>query len=164
MNPIEGDLVPVRYCVLILFCLLLSSCTKQKSVKHKSNSAQIFDTQDKSVYLDTIIQQEAMLIDVPIPLYDQRIIPAFCDQIEHDTLVFGYKSPLVHSQAIEFFINQMERYGWRHLVSFNTFLESVLQFESPDRYCTVVIKSLSTPDVGSSIFIYIKRASTEARS
>jgi hypothetical protein len=154
----------VRSLVLMLFCLLLSSCTKQHSPKQKSGTEKQHNNQPDSAKLDTIIQQEAMLVDIPIPLYDQRIIEVTCDEIERDTLVFGYISPLTHSQAVEFFINQMERYGWRHLVSFDTYSESVLQFESPDRYCTVLIKNSEDRSSGSSIFIYIKRASTQARS
>jgi hypothetical protein len=162
---IRGDLAIVRYFMtMMLFCLLLSSCTQQHSSKHKNGTEKQPDHQHNSARLDTIIQQEAMLVDVPIPLYDQRILSPLYDETERDTLVFGYKSPLTHDQAVEFFIKQMERYGWRHLVSFDTFSESVLQFESPDRYCTVLIKNSENTSTGSSIFIYIKRASTEARS
>ncbi len=113
-------------------------------------------------YLDTIIQQEAMLVDVPIPLYDHRIIPAMHDVTEHDTLVFGYKSPLNTDQAISFFMTQMERYGWKHMVTFVAH-ETIAQFESPDRYCTVVIKKSDHCVSGSVIFMYIKKASTDAR-
>lgn len=121
----------------------------------------LINPSDKS-YLDTIIQQEAMLVDVPIPLYDHRIIPPMYNVIEHDTLVFGYKSPLNSDQAISFFMTQMERYGWKHMVTFVAH-ESVLQFESPDRYCTVVIKKSDNYVLGSVIFMYIKKASTDAR-
>ena len=159
MNPIGRDLVIVR-CVLIVLCLLLSSCNKHQSSQRKNNIEESLNNHKNDI-LDTIIQQEAMLIDIPIPLYDQRIIP-FSHQItESDTLVFGYQCPLSRTQAIEFFMNQMERYGWRHLVLFEG-EESLLQFESPDRYCTVIIKNSTSSH--SSIFIYIKRASMDARS
>lgn len=157
MNPIKGDL-GIVHCFMIMFCLLLSSCTKQDSSKQKKGIEQLFDN-GKDTYLDVIIQQEAMLVDIPIPLFDERIIPSSSDTIKSDTLTFGYKSPLSREQAIDFFLNQMERYGWKHLVSFEG-VESLLQFESPDRYCTVVIKNSS--HASSCIFIYIKRASTDA--
>jgi hypothetical protein len=77
-----------------------------------------------------------------------------CNQ---DTLVLGYKSPLSRQEAIEFFMNQMERYGWKHLVSFDA-PEMLLQFESPNRYCSIVIKSSDHTSEHSSIFIYIKKS------
>ncbi len=159
MNPIRGDLVIVR-CLMVMFCLLFSSCTKQHSYRQKKSVEQLFDKGQDTI-LDTIIQQEAMLVDIPIPLYDERIIPSSPHAIESDTLIFGYKSPLSHRQAIDFFVNQMERLGWKHLVSFEG-IESLLQFESPNRYCTIVIKNLANQLSSSCIFIYIKRASTDA--
>ena len=162
MNPIRGDLAIVRGVCALLVCILFPSCSKQQVSMHNDTEEQLRNQQNNAL-LDIVIQQEAMLIDIPIPLYDQRILPPTYDEIERDTLVFGYKSPLSHSQAVEFFINQMERYGWRHLVSFDTYSESILQFKSPDRYCTVVINDFLNKSC-SSIFIYIKRASTDARS
>jgi hypothetical protein len=164
MNPIRGDLAIVWYCMALLFCLLFSSCTRRQVSTHVSGTEKQSGNQHYSTFLDTVIQQEAMLVDIPIPLYDHRILPTSYDETERDTLVFGYKSPLDHNQAVEFFINQMERLGWRHLVSFDTYSESILQFKSPDRYCTVVVQKSEKESVGSSIFIYIKRASTDARS
>jgi hypothetical protein len=140
---------------MLLFCLLLSSCTKQQSRQHKKSVTQLVDKTQNSL-LDMIGQHEAMLVDVPIPLYDERIIIPLSDNSEGGTLVFGYKSPLSCEQAINFFITQMERLGWKHLVRFDG-IESILQFESPDRYCTVVVKSNAASH--SSIFIYLKKAS-----
>ena len=159
MNPIKGDLVVVR-CLMIMFCLLLSSCTKQSSSRQKKG-VESLNNRSQDNCLDIIIQQEAMLVDIPIPLFDTRIIPSFSHVNESDTLLFGYKSPLSKSQAIDFFLNQMERLGWKHLVLFES-QESLLQFKSPDRYCTVVIKNSAVASY-SSIFIYIKkRTSTDA--
>ena len=159
MNPIRGDLVVVR-CFMVLLCLLLSSCAKQNSYQHKKGIEQLFDG-NQETYLDFIIQQEAMLVDIPIPLFDERIIPSFHQATESDTLTFGYKSPLSHDQVVDFFVNQMERLGWKHLVSFKG-LESLLQFKSPDRYCTIVIKNSVNQSLSSLVFIYIKRASMNA--
>lgn len=144
----------VLRCLLAVFCLLIPSCTKYRPLQQKSNGDQSLADDQKKI-LDTIVQQEAMLVDVPIPLYDERIIPLNNFSIESDTLVFGYKSPLACAQAQAFFMNQMERYGWQHLVSF-TSQDILLQFSSPDRYCTVIIKDVHGSS-GSSIFIYIKK-------
>lgn len=159
MNPIRGDLVIIR-CCMFLFCLLFSSCTKQKSYKQKNNNALSANSM-KETYLDTIVQQEAMLTDIPIPLFDARIIPSSFNLIKSDTLLFGYKSPLSYEQAIDFFLKQMERLGWKHLVTLDG-EESLLEFKSPDRYCTIVVKRSTLPSC-SLIFIYIKkRTSTDA--
>jgi hypothetical protein len=143
---------------MIMFCLLFSSCTKRNiPQQQKSIESVVNDDQDK--HLDFIIQQEAMLVDIPIPLFDERImLPS--SFAEDGDLVFGYKSPLSYTQAIDFFSNQMERLGWKHIVSFEG-VDIIMQFKSPDRYCTIVInksESLSP----SSIFIYLKKASVEA--
>src|SRR5258708_5617087 len=103
MNPIREDLVTIRCVTIMVFCLFLSSCIKQQPLQQKSNNDQLLI--DNQKILDLIIQQEAMLIDIPIPLYDHRIIPSdssFC--FTSDTLVFGYKSPLSRAQARDFFM------------------------------------------------------------
>jgi hypothetical protein len=160
MTPIRGDLVVVRCLFMMMFCLLFSSCTKQQSYRHKKSVEQSLDKRQDTI-LDTIIRQEAMLVDIPIPLFDERIIQSSSYSTESDTLIFGYKSPLSPAQAIDFFLTQMERLGWKHLVTFEG-MESLLQFESPDRYCTVVVKNSGISPSHSCIFIHIKRASTDA--
>lgn len=153
MNPIGRDLGIARWMVIAL-CLLLSSCTKHQSLQQK-NSIEEPLINNKNNILDTIIQQEAMLVDIPIPLYDERIIPSFDHTIASDTLTFGYVCPLSFTQAVDFFMNQMERYGWKHLVTFEG-KDLLLQFASPDRYCTIIIKNTVTPS-STRIFIYIKK-------
>ena len=143
-------------CAVIVFCLLLSSCTKHQSSQQKNDVDQALLNHQKNI-LDGIIQQEAMLVDIPIPLYDERIIPSVDSSVASDTLVFGYKSPLSCAQAQAFFMNQMERYGWQHLISFES-VELLLQFSSPDRYCTVIIKNDELNSLHSRIFIYIKKS------
>jgi hypothetical protein len=145
---------------MIMFCLLFSSCTKQSSYSEQKSIEQPLDNNQDTI-LDIIIQQEAMLVDIPIPLYDARIISSSSYATESDTLTFGYKSPLSRNQAIDFFLNQMERLGWKLIVLFDA-QEALLQFESPDRFCTVIIKNSENNTSGSSLFIYIKRASTNA--
>jgi len=138
--------------------LLLSSCTKQQRPQKKKSVTQLSESDNAKHRVDDILQQ-VMLVDVPIPLYDERIMIPPSDITAGGTLVFGYKSPLQKDQAIDFFVTQMERLGWKHLVTFEG-EEVILQFESPDRYCTVVIKNISSSH--SSIFIHLKKASTEA--
>lgn len=138
-----------------MFCLLLSSCTKRNLHQQQKPVIESTDnTQDN--YREFIIQQEAMLVDIPIPFFDERIIVPSSPIGEDGTLVFGYKSPLSCIQAIDFFVCQMERLGWKHQISFEGGVEIILQFKSPDRYCTVVINKSDTSS-HSSIFIYIKK-------
>jgi hypothetical protein len=154
MNPMREDLVVIR-CLMIMFCLLFfPSCTKQSLYRQKHDVEELVDKSHEE-FLDRIIQQEAMLVDIPIPLFDERIIPSSFEAIESDTLLFGYKSPLSRDQAIDFFLKQMERLGWKHLVSFES-VETLLQFKSPDRYCTIIIKNCLS-SASSSIFMYIKK-------
>jgi len=142
---------------MIMFCLLFSSCTKRTISQQQHISVDPVITKEQDKHLDFIIQQEAMLIDIPIPLFDERIIiPS--SQVEDGTLVFGYKSLLSYTQAIDFFMTQMERLGWKHIVTFEG-AETIVQFKSPDRYCTIIITKAESY---SSIFIYLKKASVKA--
>jgi hypothetical protein len=157
MNSVREGLGVARRIAVILLCMFLSSCTKRQAPTHKDvidhASRERVETQKKA--LDTIAQQEAMLVDIPIPLYDERIVSSTYT-IDSETLVFGYKSPLSCAQAVEFFMHQMERYGWQHLVTFEA-AQILLQFSNPDRYCTVIIKNDDRDPALSCVFIYIKK-------
>ncbi len=150
------DFAITRFYAIVVFCMLFPSCAKKQLPERPIDTNQASINNNLTVVLDTIAQQEAMLIDIPIPFYDERIIPSDY-RVDSETLFFGYKSPLSRNEAIDFFMKQMERYGWQHLISFDA-QEVLLQFQSPDRYCSVVIKSADNGSEGSSIFIYIKRA------
>jgi hypothetical protein len=154
MNYGRGD-GRIIFCYALLVCFILSACSK-RSAQNKYNNDNQQHCSFQSMILERVIQQEAMLVNIPLPLYDERILPVSYDD-DASFIKLGYKSPLSLQQAIDFFMNQMERYGWRHLVSFEG-QESILQFENPDCYCTVVITSLEKNC--SSVFIYMKRAST----
>lgn len=156
MNPIVGDLRVVRCCIALIICLFFSSCSKQQPQQQKTEIDQQLNAH--RVILDNIAQQEAMLVDIPIPFYDERIISSHSDR-QTDTLVFGYKSPFSWDQAVDFFMQQMERHGWQHLVTFDA-TDIILQFSSPNRYCTVVIENYKHEQSYSCIFIYIKKASS----
>lgn len=154
MNYGRGD-GRIVFCYALLLCFILSACSKRSAQNKYDDSSQQYCLL-QSMILERVIQQEAMLVNIPLPLYDERILPVSYND-DTSLIKLGYKSPLSLQQAIDFFMNQMERYGWRHLVSFEG-QESILQFENPDCYCTVVIKSRENN--GSFVFIYMKRAST----
>ena len=144
----------------IVFCLFLSSCVKRQTSQPKVEVDHAEIDRQKEI-LDVIIRQEAMLVDILIPIYDERIIQSCDDVARLDTLFFGYKSPLSCSRAHDFFMTQMERYGWQHLVSFEV-TDLLLQFASPYRYCTIIIKKSDDNSAHSSIFIYIKRLNQDS--
>jgi len=140
------------YCILV--SLLLCGCAKRQEVcPHKVLEQHIIEqvNSHKEAIIDVIVQQEAMITNIPFPLYDERIIPAAYTVDTCESVVFGYKSPFSSSQAIEFFLIQMERFGWKYLVFFDGF-ESILQFKNPTHYCTIIIKEYDSNH--SLIMIY----------
>jgi hypothetical protein len=151
----------VYHSIALLLFFFLSGCSKKSLEKKKITDIDLAHDsfEYKQTVMDTIIQQEAMLVNVPLPLYDERII--LDSSFDEDQgVVLGYKSPLTVEQVIAFFMNEMERYGWKHLVTFYS-SESILQFQSPHFYCTVLTQSLENRY--SRIIIYMKKASTDAR-
>lgn len=148
--------------VALLLIFFLSGCIskKQSGKKIAMDVDYVHDSiAHKQVVMNTIIQQEAMLVDVPLPLYDERII-LDSNPDEDQGIILGYKSSLTVAQVISFFMNEMERYGWKHLITFYA-TESILQFQSPHSYCTILTQSLENRY--SRIIIYMKKASTDAR-
>lgn len=145
----------MAFLLIIMLCLLFSSCVKKQSLQSQESLIEEVPIESNRDILTLIEQQEMLLVDIPLPLYNERIIPTFVDTTQTDTMVFGYKSPLSRQDAMNFFINQMERYGWKQLVCFDSF-EIILEFESPYRYCTILIREAENNN--SSIFIFIKKS------
>jgi len=156
MNDDRGECGVLYWQVIVLSFLLVGCSRHQLSEKHTDSSDIKSDYLVQSALIDNIIKQEAMLVNIPLPLYDERILPSSLDTVDRDVIVLGYKSSLTPSQIIDFFLSQMERYGWKQLVLFAGF-ESILQFKNPDFYCTILVRSLEKNF--SSIFIYMKRTS-----
>lgn len=150
----RGDREIVVWSIILCISIILSACSKRCAQSQNTNYNAHND--ELQLALDKIIQQEAMLTNVPIPLYEERIL-TLSYQKDENIILLGYKSQLSADQLIDYFMNQMERYGWKHIVFFEA-QESILQFENPDYYCTILIKRSETNS--SSFFIYIKRAST----
>ena len=115
-----------QYNVLCLFflCVLMNGCTR-KAIKR---SDALF-----------INQQEAKLVDIPIPLYDEWLSVASNDSNTEDNAMLGYRSSLSVAVIINFYVHEMERLGWKQLKLFQG-TESLVQFESPDRLCSISIR------------------------
>ncbi|MGB8366827.1 MAG: hypothetical protein WCD44_00560, partial [Candidatus Babeliales bacterium] len=109
--------------IIVLCSFLLGNC-KKKIIQ-------------KPIF--SIDQQEAKFIDIPIPLYDERLFMEESDSTKQDETIFGYRSPLSSSMIIDFYVHEMERLGWKQLILFHG-AESLIQFESPTRFCSISIR------------------------
>lgn len=139
--------------------VMLPSCIykQSKDTQQVCSIEPIFVRNVDDEVVDRLIYQESLLIDIPIPLYDTRIVSAFRYEVIDNTsfVVLGYKSPLAATEVIVFLMNQMERYGWKHLVTFQG-PQAMVQFKAPGRYCTVVVESDNVSE-DIRIFIYASR-------
>jgi len=100
----------------IVFCLFLSSCIKRQTSQPKVEVDHAEIDRQKEI-LDAIIRQEAMLVDIPIPIYDERIIQSCDDVARLDTT---YRRKLLESddnrikydtakqKAIKFYQNALQ--------------------------------------------------------
>jgi hypothetical protein len=149
MNVNRGD-YGVLFVGFLVSLFLWGFTKKNHKKKYELQHVELM----RSALIDRIVEQEAMLVNIPIPLYDERIIPEQLADHGSLTIFLGYKSPLSLIQAQSFFEHQMERYGWRHLVTLEAD-DLILQFDNPDAYCTIRIVRLT--DSHSLIFIYTKR-------
>ncbi len=86
--------------------------------------------------IDLIRQQEAKLIDIPLPGFSQPIPEYYSCS---DGVVLGYKTTLSGDELCSFYKTEMEREGW--VASKKQFCGDVasLSFEKPDRVCRVAI-------------------------
>ncbi len=122
-----------RLPFFILTCLV-ASCSYQKSRQGRANNT--------SKRLEFIKQQEAKLSDIPIPL-NAEPLDSYCeDAPSTDKLILGYRSDIKSDAAISFYTAEMERCGWQ-LVSSCYGLESILNFDKPNRFCTISIQSIA---------------------
>ncbi len=109
---------------VFLLCIIISGCTKKST--NRSNAF-------------AVNQQEAKLIDIPIPLYDERLSMGASDSTKQNNTILGYRSSLAVTAIIDFYVHEMERLGWRQLALFQG-TESLVQFESPERLCSISIR------------------------
>ena len=109
---------------LFLLCVLINGCTRRAV----NRSSTLF-----------INQQEAKLVDIPIPLYDEWLSVESNDSNTEDNTMLGYRSSLSVDVIIDFYVHEMERLGWQQLKLFQG-TESLVQFESPERLCSISIR------------------------
>ncbi len=129
----------------LVMLFILSSCIRQHSKKK---------AQEHNNAITSVFQQEAMLVDIPIPLYDERIlVQGKHSQAEQNATMLGYRSSLLSDDIIEFYMQEMERLGWRQVKVFKG-IESLLQFESPGRLCTISVRENKKRRAKTDILIF----------
>lgn len=105
-------------------------------------------------------RKEAILVDIPIPLFSNRI-PVINDDSYGNQIVLGYQSTVTATELITLYREQMERYGWNLAQSF-VGSESLLHFEKPTRVCLVSIrphKKLFFGPESTDLIIYVEDSS-----
>lgn len=150
-----------RAAFIFLALMCLPSCVHKKSVEivHQLATNTVNEENHDAhadMANDIMHYQESLLTDVPLPLFDERIVSAFrCESTEKNLCVaLGYESPLTVAQAIDFFMHQMELYGWKCVICFSG-THNLLNFKAPRKYCTMLIEH--GINNGSRIFLYISR-------
>jgi len=128
----------VRRDLFFAFLLLvfLSNCgPKNLSKNHKA--------------LDTWIQQEARLYDIPI------LINAKSEKshgYKEGSCQFIYSVQVPFEDAVQFYTQEMERFGWNSIVTFVE-NEALLVFEKPSKISSVSIRANKNE---LSILIFVK--------
>lgn len=84
-------------------------------------------------------QQQARLIDIPLPL---QIIPDYRYSLaqEQDCSLYAFISDMSHEQLLEFYRVEMEREGWKVVTSCAD-IESVMVCSKPTRMSVVTIRT-----------------------
>ena len=78
---------------------------------------------------------------MPVPLNSEPILDFSGDIFLDNEVLLRYKSDMVLDEAVNFYLREMERLGWRNVATFNSF-ESLLNFVKPGRFCTVSVRPL----------------------
>ena len=125
------------------FVFLLSSCSKQKkaqiNIKDRIceqdivNSSCMVNNKEDNV--------EYAFNDVPIPLYLKEISAekAYHFDEYHDS-IFVYLIEENKEKVLLFYKQQMDVFGWQLLKIINGVESSFLLFETPSRFCSIVLQ------------------------
>jgi len=130
---------------IILICILLfiSGCSQRKQISKKSSvsnhgvcSETISNTND---LVSIVNEQEAKLIDVPIPLNVCPISSYFINNSSDRDISLGYDSYSGIEELLQFFTQEMERLGWK-MRALSTTTESLIYCEKPTRFCAISLR------------------------
>ena len=149
----------VAKVVLVSVILILSGCTK-KVVQSANLRSEKLTYKKKNFDALDIERQEAALLDIAIPTYQQRL-PIFCEDQYTGQVVLGYQSDATPEDHSRFFHEQMERYGWNLKREFKG-SELFLEFEKPTRSCVYSLRpriGFFGKKNGTDIVIYVEDSS-----
>lgn len=94
---------PYLRVVILVGLILLPSCSK----KHE------YDTSCQSSGIDTFREQEAKLIDIPIP-FGSKPLKRFIESMqESEQIMLGYETEMSIDALHHFYVQEMERLGWQ---------------------------------------------------
>ena len=118
----------------------MESNTSRKSAKGSHRIA----SKRKRDPLAVLEQRQARLPDIPfllgakpIKMYGQFDQPA-------GSILLGYMSMLSMGEVVQFYVHEMERYGWHMLSKLNGMPEVVLVFTKPDAVAVISLRAVTT--------------------
>lgn len=125
----------VRYKIALVgslvFLIILPSCYRDKA--HQSAKSAHYKTKKK------VVEQEAQLIDVPVPIGSQLVNSDAQEGLFSLTTLLTYKLSLAPDRVAAFYQQEMERLGWQYGARFSG-AEWLLYFEKPDRFCVISLR------------------------
>lgn len=117
-------------CLISVSCLILPACNKYKSGKKD----------DSQVWNQTHI--EARLYDVPV-LIGARSMRLLTNPEQGDMSIVRYESTIAANDALLFYQEHMERFGWKQKTYCVGDGEILLNFEKPQKYCSIAIRTFT---------------------
>lgn len=82
---------------------------------------------------------EARLHDVPLLLRATNLTMIH-DQQDGDALILKYASCFSLADAVIFYEEHMERFGWHKLACFESGQEVLLNYQKPQKYCSISLR------------------------
>lgn len=135
--------------IALVFLFIIPGCSKQRLIKHQSNSScQI--SQDDSSQASIFLGPE--LYGVPVPFYTSKTL---CD----GNSTWRYQTALPMSDLIDFFTQNMDQCGWQCDTTIISNEESLLLFSTPCMICCVCIHACQ--DGGTEYILFLQNTIRE---
>lgn len=156
----------MQMLLICLLCCIVTGCIKKEPAPAESFKKVVSSSlpapagYKKTSYNEADIErQEAALLDIAIPPFQQRL-PLYAEDQYTGQVVLGYYSDCKPEDQRKFFHEQMERYGWNLRREFKG-PELLLEFEKPTRSCAVSIRPHTNTNFfsrtyGTDIVIYVE--------
>ncbi len=109
--------------------MILPACNKRKP----------YNNGDSEVWDQAHI--EARLYDVPI-LIGAKSMHLLNSSEKGDNAIVAYASTMSIGDSLAFYQEHMERFGWRQIACFMSSNEILLNFEKPQKYCSISLRWL----------------------